>query len=177
MKRLTPGLLRQALSHALQAGSARGYTLEPAHRRDLAALLDVGARCFSYNPPTRRELRYAITRAHAAVIVLRETKTGTIGGFAIYEFNLGQYSLYENLVCLVPSWRGKGLSRPFDAIRDALARTLGCRYLRAHVSMDNRRKIRMMRKQGYTALETIPDYYSNGKAAILFRKALGAEDR
>lgn len=150
----------------------KGFDIRLATLADIPALMHVGAICFAYNPPTRRELRYAIADGHMMVVILFETKTGTVAGFDIYEFNRQTKAMYFSLTCLLPAYRGKGLAHCLMAVCHAVARGAGCRSIRTHVAAGNRAMIYLLESYGHIRGERHEDYYSDGKAALTYRLVL-----
>lgn len=170
MKRITR---RAALSLVdsirAQGVLRRGFDIRLAGTNDIPELLRIGQTCFSYNPPTRRELRYAITRGHMMIVMLIEKKGGAIIGFDIYEFNLRTQAMYFSLTCLLPAWRGKGLSRILLDTCHAVAQGAGVKSIRTHVAEGNKAMIYLLESCGHIRGERHKNYYSDGKAALTFR--------
>lgn len=174
MKRVTPAVAT-ALLNAIRAkggGIATGFDVRLAKAADIPALLAVGRTCFSYNPPTRRELSYAIGKGHMMVAILFEKKSGAIAGFDIYEFNRRTRAMYFSLTCLLPDYRGRGLSRSLLNVCHAVAKGAGCRSIRTHVAENNKAMIYLLESAGHTRGERHKNYYSDKKTALTFRLAL-----
>lgn len=172
MKRVTPQVAAALIATARKKGIAKGFDVRLARASDIPALLDIGRTCFSYNPPTRRELAYAIGRGHMMIPVLVENKTGAIAGFDIYEFNRRTQAMYFSLTCLLPRYRGRGLSRSLLNVCHAVARGAGCASIRTHVAEDNKAMIYLLETAGHRRGERHKNYYSDKKAALTFRLAL-----
>jgi len=51
------------------------FTLRPAGLDDLAALVDLEARCFSYDRLSRRNFHYMLTRANAVLILAENDRS------------------------------------------------------------------------------------------------------
>jgi ribosomal protein S18 acetylase RimI-like enzyme len=176
MKRVTPPLARAILREAMADGNIpAGFDLRLATLADITALLTAGRECFSYNPPTRRELRHAIAVGHAMVVMLMDKKSGRLAGFDIYEFNARNQCLYLNLSCLLPEWRGRGLSRVLLDLCHRTARRAGCRSIRSHVAAGNAAMIHLLEKYGHQKGESHKNYYSDKKTAYTYRLFLSAE--
>jgi ribosomal protein S18 acetylase RimI-like enzyme len=173
MKRVTPGVATSILRDIGKTGMVKkGFGVRLAKPADIPALLDTGRACFAYNPPTRRELRYALTRAHAMVVILFHEKTGAFVGFDIYEFNARNDAMYLNLTCLKPEWRGKGLSHSLLKVCHEVARKAGCRSIRSHVAKGNEAMIHLLESYGHIRGEIHPHYYSDNKTAMTYRHFL-----
>lgn len=173
MKRVTRARAAQFIATIRRQHPVRkGFDIRLATLADVPALLAVGQTCFAYNPPTRRELRYAITGGHMMVVILFETKTQAMAGFDIYEFNSRTQAMYFSLTCLLPAYRGKGLSHNLMAVCHAVARLAGCRSIRTHVAAGNRAMIYLLESYGHARGERHKDYYSDGKAALTYRLVL-----
>lgn len=176
MKRVTPSLATSLLAGIrAKGGIARGFDVRLAKKSDIPALLEIGRACFSYNPPTRRELAYAIGKGHMMIALLVENKSGTITGFDIYEFNRRTQAMYFSLTCLLPAYRGRGLSHSLLNVCHAVARGAGCRSIRTHVAENNKAMIYLLESAGHTRGERHKAYYSDKKAAVTYRLALGGK--
>ncbi len=175
MKRITR---RAALSMIdtirAQGFIPKGFDIRLAGTSDIPVLLEIGQTCFTYNPPTRRELHYALTRGHMMIVALIEKKGGSIAGFDIYEFNARTRAMYFSLTCLLPAWRGKGLSRALLDTCHAVARGAGCRSIRTHVADGNKAMFYLLESYGHQRGERHKNYYSDGKAALTYRLILDA---
>lgn len=173
MKRVTRVRAAQLIASVRHRHPVRkGFDIRLATLADVPALLAVGQTCFAYNSPTRRELRYAIADGHMMVVILFDAKTRAIAGFDIYEFNRRTQAMYFSLTCLLPAYRGKGLSHSLMAVCHAVARAAGCRSIRTHVAAGNRAMIYLLESYGHIRGERHEDYYSDGKAALTYRLVL-----
>lgn len=176
MKRVTPRFAASLISAIRKKGVIKkGFDIRTATLRDLPDLLTLGQECFSYNPPTRRELHHALTRGHMMIVILFDTKNGAMAGFDLYEFNLRNLSLYLNITCIAPNYRGKGLSRVLMRVCRAVADGAGCRSIRSHVAAGNDAMIHLLESDGHQRGERHANYYSNGKAALTYRLPLRAD--
>lgn len=174
MKRLTRPAAAALIDNIRRKHPIRkGFDIRLARLDDVPELLAVGRACFSYNPPTRRELRYAIAGGHMMIVILSEKKSGRIAGFDIYEFNRRTRAMYFSLTCLLPEFRGKGLSHTLLAVCHAVAAGAGCRSIRTHVAENNRAMIYLLESYGHVRGERHKNYYSDKKAALTYRLLLG----
>ncbi len=173
MKRVTPRAASSILATIQKNGLVKkGFDVRLATVADVQDLLTIGRTCFAYNPPTRRELRYALTKGHMLIPVLIDTKTSDIAGYDIYEFNARTGAMYFSLTCLLPEYRGKGLSHSLLNICHAIARGTGCSSIRTHVAENNKAMIHLLETYGHARGERHKNYYSDGKAALTYRLPL-----
>jgi ribosomal protein S18 acetylase RimI-like enzyme len=173
MERLTTARAAQ-LAHSLSAEqpSDDQPSIEVATLDDLPALLKLARECFEYNTPTARELRYAISHAHAALYVFREPGSAEIIAYTLVELNRRTLSMYANCTCVTSDWRGRGIGRRAIALRRSLAEALGYRSIRTHIAIHNAASLHLALSSGYSIVSTIPDYYDDGGACHLLRLRL-----
>ena len=154
-----------------------GFDLLPAGPADLDALVALARACFAYNTPTRRELRYFLTRAHALFLRYVERASGALAAYTLVELHRGNQSLYANTTCVDPAFRGRGIGRSAFALRRRLAERLGYRIIRTHIAVDNAASLHLAAAAGYEITETIADYYSDGKSCHALRLTLPPPSR
>jgi ribosomal protein S18 acetylase RimI-like enzyme len=177
MKQATPPLCRKSAAAFVKSGRLpAGFSLRPCGLSDLDALLELGREGFSYNVPTRRELRYAVTRLHGGLFGLFDSgdaAKGTKGrpaGYVLLEAHAGRKNLYINTVLTGKDYRGRGLGQALYDFMDHFSAALQARAIWCHVAKDNRVNIHLLEKNGYRMVREEKAYYSDGKPAIVLKK-------
>lgn len=159
--------------------SSRGreFAVDPpsvrsASRADLDALVRLENAAFEIDRLSRRSLLRLIG-ARSAIVLVAEQHGRLVGACVVL---LRAYSSRARLYSLAvaPEARGRGVgSLLLDAAlrataeRDATALTL-------EVRADNAAALALYERQGFTMTGRSPEYYSDGAAALHFRKALAA---
>lgn len=146
-----------------------GLRLAVLGLEQLDALLALARAGFDYNTPTRRELRYFLTQAHALFLGFFERESGALLGYTLIELNRKTLSMYANTTCVAEHARGKGIGKSAFALRTVLAQRLGYRSVRTHIAVDNGPSLHLALKFGYQVIETLPEYYDNGRSCHVLR--------
>jgi ribosomal protein S18 acetylase RimI-like enzyme len=171
MKRLNRENAEKLVARANAGGLLPlGYRLSVARVEDIPALLVLGRAAFSYNPPTRREFKYAIEKAHAAIFMLRRAGAENLAAYLHLEGHSGRESLYTSGIAVAEDMRGQGLGQILYGLQDHIAMDLGARSLYSHVREGNTANIHLLEKNGYKHVRTENNYYDDGKTATLYKK-------
>ena len=151
-----------------------GFEFRPCTIDDLEPLLEAGAKCFAYNSPTRPEMRHALTKAHAAIFALQDTRDERMAGYLFVEGHIARKNLYINTAALLEEYRGKGLGSALYEFAYSFAADLGAKGLWCHTAFDNDVNIHLMKKMGYGILRREESYYDDGRACLVFTKNIAA---
>lgn len=144
-----------------------GYSLDVATPGDLEGILSAARACFAYDTPTRKEIHYFLTRAHAVFFVIRHGRS--IVGYTLLEANRRTRMIYNNTTCVVPACQGLGLGRIFYALKQRALPLLGYKCMTAHVAVDNKLSFQLFKKYGFDAEKRIVSYYEDGRDAYRLR--------
>jgi ribosomal-protein-alanine N-acetyltransferase len=150
--------------------SPDGFALDVANAADTDSIVALGRKCFSYNPPTPREIRYSLTKAHGVTFVVKNPSAGTIIAYASYEGHLKRKCLYLNTVAVDAAQQGRGLGKLLYAVGDRLAQAVKANAIYCHVRPDNAVNINMLEKAGFQRLRVEEQYYDDGSIAYVYKK-------
>ena len=143
--------------------------IRPATLDDLDALLALEA-LFPVDRMSRRNLRWALTRANATFLVAI-TEHSVIGyGLNFYRRNTRQGHLYS--IITHPDHRGQGIADAMLAALEREARQHDCTGMQLEVQTTNTAAIGFYEKHGYVACGIKPGYYDNGSDALKMAKPL-----
>jgi ribosomal protein S18 acetylase RimI-like enzyme len=173
MRRLTPSLCAQAAKDFNRRGLCPApFSMRPATLENLDEILHIGQTCFSYNAPTRTEIRHMLTKAHGAIVGLCDGDV--IAGYMLVEAHAGRGTIYFNTTALLPAYRGRGLGNLLYEFADFLAKTIQAKALWCHVAVNNDLTIHLLKKNGYGVSRTETEYYDDGRSAYVMRKAVSS---
>lgn len=146
------------------------FMLRPAGLDDLAALVDLEARCFSYDRLSRRNFHYMLTRANAVLILAENDRQ--VAGYALVLFhqNTSLARLYS--IAVDSEARGHRLGQRLLEAAEAEAVERDCAYLRLEVRPDNAAAIALYERNGYLPFATVEDYYEDHSQALRFEKRI-----
>jgi ribosomal protein S18 acetylase RimI-like enzyme len=143
---------------------------------DFASLYAIEEVCFQ--PPFRfgrRYMRKLIESPTAATWIAE--KDGRMAGFAIVEWtqHVGGVNAYIPTIEVVPVWRGQGVGAELLRRIESSARGASALWIWLHVDAENAAAIRLYEANGYQNAGREEDFYSLGRAALIYGKPLGAE--
>lgn len=142
----------------------------PAIASDVDALAALERESFESDRISRASFRRLIRRGSAALIVAH-SGASLIGYFLLlFRQRTSVARLYSLVVAGAAA--GVGLGRALLAQAEELAAQRGCRELRLEVRLDNTKARALYEKAGYALFGRHDSYYSDGEAALRFRKAL-----
>lgn len=142
----------------------------PAIASDVDALAALERENFASDRIPRSSFRRLLTRPSAAIVVARSGKQ--LAGYCLILFRSGSAVARLYSIAVSGEFAGAGLGRALLAEAEDAAARRGCRELRLEVRTDNRRAQVLYEKAGYVLFDTRDSYYSDGLAALRFRKAL-----
>lgn len=142
--------------------------IRAANPEDLNALVDLENRCFVLDRLTRRNFRYMLTKANAAMLVV--DREGVLAGYVLVLFHAGTSLARMYSLAVDDQYRGTGIGAALIEAAEAAALKHGCVYMRLEVRPDNAGAIALYRKQGYRQFEIVDDYYEDHAEALRFEK-------
>lgn len=137
---------------------------------DLDALVALERECFSSDRLSRRQFRYMLTKANAAVFVC--AGEDRLLGYALLLFSRGTSMARLYSIAVAARARGKGVGRALVEAAEAEARERDCAYLRLEIRKDNAASIGLFRAMGYRQFGEYDDYYEDHMDALRFEKSL-----
>jgi ribosomal protein S18 acetylase RimI-like enzyme len=146
----------------------RPYTPE-----DFTALYAIEEICFE--PPFRfgrRYMRKLVDSHHAATWIAEED--GQMAGFAIAEWmqEIGGVIAYIQTIEVAPDRRKLGVGGELLRRVEGSARSVGALWIWLHVDAENAAAIRLYEANGYENEGREENYYSLGRAALIYGKQL-----
>jgi ribosomal protein S18 acetylase RimI-like enzyme len=157
------------------------YRIRPARAEDVPRLAAIEERAF--DPAIyggflmdARAFRRQVGTRNFLLVAEQNIPGGEVAGYALGLVR--QNSTYVRFVSLavLPDHGGRGAAwRLFDGIEQA-ARDNGYRGVRLEIREDNSRLQARYRRGGYREFARVPDYYSDGAAAIRMVKDFASSD-
>jgi ribosomal-protein-alanine acetyltransferase len=142
----------------------------PAIASDVDALAALERETFESDRISRTSFHRLLRRRSAATIVAR---SGTsLAGYALLLFRERTSAARLYSLAVDKAFAGIGLGRALLAQAEELAAQRGCRELRLEVRLDNMKARALYEKAGYTLFGRRDSYYSDGEAALRYRKVL-----
>lgn len=156
-----------------QAWHARAVRVRPAVLDDVSALADLEQRCFTGDRISKRQFRYLLSRANAAVLVAEAD--GQPVGSLVLLFSRATSIARLYSIAVHPNARGQGLGRRLLKAAEAQAWAHQRAYLRLEVRQDNAAAVRLYESLGYRRLGERSDYYEDHMGAWRFEKSLASD--
>ncbi|MEJ2344704.1 MAG: GNAT family N-acetyltransferase/peptidase C39 family protein [Gammaproteobacteria bacterium] len=144
--------------------------IRPATVQDLEALVAIEDRCFVADRLSRRNFRYMLTKANAAVLV--DVHDGVLRGYVLLLFHAGTSLARLYSIAVDPRFRGLGIGEALVAAAERAALDADCVYMRLEVRKDNAASSALFAKHGYRPFGTYLDYYEDHMAAVRMEKDL-----
>ncbi len=152
--------------------------IRPATLEDLDALVNIEQACFDTDRLSRRNFRYMLTKANAAILVAEDTATGsgsrpgTLLRYVLVLFHAGTSLARLYPIAVTPASRGRGLGEALMHAAEQAALAHDCVEMRLEVRRDNPASIRLYQRLGYRQFGHYPDYYEDHMEALRFEKGL-----
>ncbi len=137
---------------------------------DLDALVELENRCFDLDRLTRRNFRYMLTKANAAMLV--DDRQGQLAGYVLVLFHTGTSLARMYSLAVDEQFRGEGVGGALIEAAEAAALKVGCVYMRLEVRPDNVGAIALYRNHGYRQFDVVDDYYEDHAEALRFEKLM-----
>jgi ribosomal protein S18 acetylase RimI-like enzyme len=136
-----------------------------------------------FEPPfrfSRRTMRFLIQHPNTATWIAEED--GRMAGFAIVQWAPGgrpsslasesEVTAYIQTIEVAPEARGRGVGGELLGHIERSARAAGARLIWLHVEAENSHAIRLYEAHGYIRKGRRENYYPQGRAALIYVKAL-----
>lgn len=142
---------------------------------DIGALVAIENACFHTDRLDRRNFRWMLTRARAALVVA-EGPPGILAGYILLLFRNRSRSARIYSVAVDPARRGLGLAGQLLDAAEQAASAQGCDSLHLEVQTGNSAALRLYEKHGYAVFGRLPGFYEDGSDALRMRKCLPVRD-
>jgi ribosomal-protein-alanine N-acetyltransferase len=144
---------------------------------DFPQIYAIEETCFQ--PPfrfARRYMRRLLERPGTITWVAEEE--GQLAGFAIAdcEWEVGGIAAYIQTIEVLPAMRRRGVGAELLRCVEDSARERGVRTIWLHVDAANASAIRLYESHGFVCEGRRESYYPQGRAALIYRKKLEAND-
>ncbi len=145
-------------------------TIRKARLVDLNRVEEIEWNVFDSDQLSRQSLRRYMQVSSAAMIVAEENKH--ITGYALIGVRKGSkigrlYSIAVDKACA-----GRGVGRLLLDASEQAAKKRKCNLFALEVRADNKRAIKLYKKNGYALVGRENDWYEDGGAALKFEKKL-----
>lgn len=141
-----------------------------ANRADVAALVELEARCFDYSRMGARSFQRLID-APSAHVYLGELDGQLLGYFLLLtRKNSRVWRLYS--IATAPESRGSGIGQALIEFAINTAREHGAAALSLEVKTDNHSAIRLYEKFDFAVVDVLPSYYDDGTDGYRMRLTL-----
>jgi ribosomal protein S18 acetylase RimI-like enzyme len=147
------------------------YVIRPARAEDvprLARIEEIAFDAASYGGflMTAQAFRRQVRSRNFLLVAIQNSDAGDVAGYALGLVRKDSPYVRFISLAVLPEHGGRGAGwRLFDAIESA-ARDNGYRGVRLEIRGDNTRLLARYQRAGYREFATVPDYYSDGAAAI-----------
>lgn len=140
---------------------------------DIEPLVCLEEACFQTDRLSRRQFRYMLTRANAAVLV--DVEQQVLRGYVLILFSRGTSMARLYSIAVDPAARGEGVARALVLAAEEESRERDCAYLRLEVRKDNGASLALFRAMGYRQFDERADYYEDHMDAFRFEKSLAPD--
>jgi len=146
--------------------------LEQAKLNDLDTLCRIERECFTSEAFTREQIAYLIGNSNAVSLVAKVDNE--ILGFIIgmIEDNGGVTVGHVYTIDVVPKHRRVGVGLKLLSELEQLFIERGAKISYLEVRIDNKAARELYRKQGYTELEPLENFYAKGRHGLRMKKEL-----
>jgi ribosomal protein S18 acetylase RimI-like enzyme len=142
---------------------------------DLPGLARLEQDCFQGDRLSRRQFRYLIRKANAAVLVLEQAEALLGNAVLLFSRATSVARLYS--LAVHPDHRGQGLGRRLMQAIEVEAWRHQRAYLRLEVRQDNPVALQLYQSLGFRRLGEYPDYYDDHMGAWRLEKSLSPGQR
>ena len=154
----------------MDAAQAKAMLPRAAASSDIAALVALEQRVFSYNRLSRRSFQRLLRSSSAEVIVVGEGTTCM--GYAVVLLRQGSRIARIYSMAVDPRYARRGIASMLLAAAEQIAFQRAASTLRLEVRPDNLAAITLYRKSDYRPFGYCENYYSDSSPAMRMQKAL-----
>ncbi|QDU81253.1 ribosomal-protein-alanine N-acetyltransferase [Polystyrenella longa] len=149
-------------------------TLRAARINDLDDLLQIESESFStesYPLTSRRQFRYLLTKAKNVELFVACLDKNVVGyGLLFFRKNSFWGRLYS--ISVRPEYQGGAVGKQLFERAEQRIRKRKQKGMLLEIRADNQKHLKRYLGLGYQLIDTIPDYYPDGSAALKLRKEL-----
>lgn len=138
---------------------------------DLSALVAIENTCFDSDRLSRRNFRYMLTKAKAALLVEDDPEHGVIA-YVLVLFHAGTSLSRLYSIAVLPGYQGRGLGKQLMLAAEQTALENECVNMRLEVRQDNADSISLYQRLGYHPIGAYRDYYQDHMDALRMEKRL-----
>lgn len=146
------------------------FTIKPADKTHLEALVALENACFDTDRLTRRNFQWMLSKAKASLLVAENESE--LLAYILILFHKGTSLARIYSVAVQPEARGMGLARALMTAAEAEATAHDCLHMRLEVRKDNASAIQLYQRLGYREFETWLHYYEDATDALRFEKRI-----
>jgi ribosomal protein S18 acetylase RimI-like enzyme len=162
------------------AAESGGFLVRPACAEDLDALVALENASFPGDRLTRRQFRYMLARAQAALLVATMPAAPAEGparalGYVLVLFNRATSVARLYSIAVAASARGQGVGRGLVTAAERATWDAERAYLRLEIRRDNLASQRLFEGLGYRRFGVLSDYYDDHMEALRYEKQLSPQ--
>ncbi len=151
--------------------------IRPARPADVDALVALETQCFPGDRLSRRQFRYMLSRAQAALLVASDADPSAVAsapllGYALVLFNRATSVARLYSLAVAASARRRGVGRALVAAAERATWDAERAYLRLEIRCDNLASQRLFQSLGYRRFGILSDYYDDHMGALRYEKQL-----
>lgn len=144
--------------------------LRQATLDDVDALVRLENDCFTTDRLSKRNFRYMLTKANAAIIV--DEENGQLRGYVLVLFSQGTSMARLYSIAVAPDCQRQGVARALLEGAEGAARDRDAISMRLEVRKDNAASLALFDRHGYRPFREVLDYYEDHMDALRFEKSL-----
>ena len=137
---------------------------------DIDALVHLENRCFTTDRLSKRNFRYLLTKANAAIMV--DAANGQLRGYVLVLFSGGTSMARLYAIAVAPDCQRQGVARALLEAAEGAARERDAVSMRLEVRKDNAASLALFERHGYKPFKEVLDYYEDHMDALRFEKSL-----
>jgi ribosomal protein S18 acetylase RimI-like enzyme len=166
-----------AAASAQAAGPLSPVQVRAARAADLDALVKLETQCFQGDRLSRRQFRYMLSRAQAALLVAvdratAETVPAPLLGYVLVLFNRATSVARLYSLAVAAAARRRGVGRALVAAAERATWDAERAYLRLEIRRDNIASQRLFEGLRYRRFGVLSDYYDDHMEALRYEKQL-----
>jgi len=171
--------------HSASGPTGTGCGIRPAMSSDLDALVRLEEAAFASDRISRRQFRYMLARAQAALLVAEQGNgdmdasptARDLLGYVLVLFNRATSVARLYSIAVAEGARGGGVGRALVAAAEQATWEAERAYLRLEIRRDNAASQRLFEGLGYRRFGILADYYADRMEALRYEKLLAPQAR